>query len=189
MDDRRRAGLSRLWCFAAVDGPKKNVAAVLCDRGDARQCRGAPQQRPTDHRARDRHAAGEGADLRALPERGRVGAGHDAGAAGLGWCGGYQFVFAGLPENVEYYVAAGPLVSPHYKVRVVDLPSVKEIRVTYQYPKWTGMKPVTEEHSGDLRAIEGTDAAIEIEMDHPLKDGQLALDGGQTIQLDGRRRQ
>jgi hypothetical protein len=95
----------------------------------------------------------------------------------------YQFVFAGLPENVEYYVAAGPLVSPHYKVRVVDLPSVKGIRVTYQYPKWTGMKPVTEEHSGDLRAIEGTDAALEVEMDRPLKDGQLALDGGKTIQL------
>jgi hypothetical protein len=97
----------------------------------------------------------------------------------------YQFVFAGLPENVEYYVAAGPLVSPHYKVRVVDLPTVKEIRVTYHYPKWTGMKPVTEEHSGDLRAIECTDAAIEVEMDHPLKDGQLMLDGGQIIQLAG----
>ena len=33
---------------------------------------------------------------------------------------------------------------------------MKDIRVTYKYPKWTGMKPVTEEHSGDLRAIEGT---------------------------------
>jgi len=104
----------------------------------------------------------------------------DAGGAAT-----YQFVFAGLPENVEYYVAAGPLVSPHYKVRVVDLPSVKEIHVTYHYPKWTGMNPVTEEHSGDLRAIEGTDAAIEVEMNHPLKDGQLMLDGGQTIQLTG----
>ena len=31
------------------------------------------------------------------------------------------------------------------------------------------MKPVTEEHSGDLRAIEGTDAQIEVEMDRPLQ--------------------
>jgi hypothetical protein len=97
----------------------------------------------------------------------------------------YQFVFAGLPENVDYYVAAGPLASSHYTVRVVDLPAVKEIRATYHYPKWTGMVPVTEEHSGDLRAIEGTDAALEIEMDHPLKNGQLMLDDGQTIQLEG----
>ena len=97
----------------------------------------------------------------------------------------YQFVFAGLPENVEYYVAADVLASPHYTVRVVDLPAVKEIRATYHYPKWTGMEPVTEEHSGDLRAIEGTDAALEIEMDRPLKSGQLTLDDGQTIQLAG----
>jgi Domain of unknown function (DUF4175) len=96
----------------------------------------------------------------------------------------YQFVLAGLPENVEYYVAAGPLISPHYKVRVVDLPSVKDIQVTYHYPQWTGMKPETTEHSGDLRAIEGTEAQIEVETDRPLKDGQLALDGGPTLHLN-----
>jgi hypothetical protein len=97
----------------------------------------------------------------------------------------YQFVLAGLPENVEYYVAAGPLISEHYKVRVVDLPGVKQINVSYHYPQWTGLKPVTEEHSGDLRAIEGTDAQIEIQTDRPLKDGSLTLDGGQTIALTG----
>ena len=113
----------------------------------------------------------EPAAMQALPNAGGVAA--------------YQFVLAGLPENVEYYVAAGALVSPHYKVRVVDLPSVKNIGVTYRYPKWTGMKSVTDGHSGDLRAIEGTDAAIEIEMDRPLKSGQLTLDDGQSIQLSG----
>jgi hypothetical protein len=97
----------------------------------------------------------------------------------------YQFVLAGLPENVEYYVAAGPLVSPHYKVRVVDLPQVKQIDVTYDYPRWTGMKPVTEQHSGDLRALEGTDAKLTIQTDRPLENGQLTLDGGRTIQLTG----
>jgi hypothetical protein len=97
----------------------------------------------------------------------------------------YQFVLAGLSENVEYYVEAGPLTSPHYKVHVVDLPQVKTIGVTYNYPKWTGLKPVTEEHSGDLRAIEGTDAKVEIQTDRPLKNGTLTLDDGRTIQLSG----
>lgn len=104
------------------------------------------------------------------------------------WTGGaanYQFVLAGLPEDVEYYVAAGPLESQHYTLRVLDLPSVKEVRVTYHYPKWTGLKPVSEEHSGDLRAIEGTDAELEITMDRPLKNGQLMLDDGQAIDLSG----
>lgn len=97
----------------------------------------------------------------------------------------YRFVFAGLPESVEYYITAGPLISPHYKLRVVDLPSVKQISVTYHYPPWTGLKPVSEEHSGDLRAIEGTDAAVAIQMDRPLKNGQLTIDSGQAIVLTG----
>jgi hypothetical protein len=101
----------------------------------------------------------------------------------IGGATSYQFVLAGLPENVEYYVTAGPLTSQHYNLRVVDLPSVKKIQVTYQYPKWTGMKPVTQERAGDLRAIEGTDAQIEVEMDKPLTNGRLVLDSDKAVAL------
>jgi hypothetical protein len=97
----------------------------------------------------------------------------------------FQFLFAGLPEDVEYYVEAGPLTSRHYKVRVVDLPSVKQMKVTYHYPKWTGMAPVTEEHGGDLRALEGTNAELTVKMDKPLRNGQLTLDDGKQIVLSG----
>ena len=55
------------------------------------------------------------------------------------FAGGYQFLFAGLPENVEYYVTAGAMTSKHFNIRVTDLPAVKQIRVTYHYPAWTGM--------------------------------------------------
>ncbi len=97
----------------------------------------------------------------------------------------FQFLFAGLPEDVEYYVEAGPLTSRHYKVRVVDLPSVKQLKVTYHYPKWTGMAPVSEDRGGDLRALEGTDAELTVKMDRPLHNGQLTLDDGKQITLSG----
>lgn len=96
---------------------------------------------------------------------------------------GYQFLFAGLPESVEYYVAAGPVKSKQYKFRVVDLPAVKQIQVTYHYPKWTGLREVSDEHGGDLRALEGTDAELTVVMDSPLKDGILVGDDGQPIKL------
>lgn len=98
---------------------------------------------------------------------------------------GFQFLFAGLPESVEYYVEAGPVRSKHFNFRVVDLPAVKQIQVTYHYPKWTGMQQVSEEHSGDLRALEGTDADLTISMDAPLKDGMLVMDNGQPLHLTG----
>jgi hypothetical protein len=98
---------------------------------------------------------------------------------------GFQFTFAGLPESVEYYVEAGPLRSRHFNLRVADLPSIKQIRVTYHFPSWTGMQNAVEEHGGDLRAIEGTQAGLEILTDRPLRDGLLVLDDQRQIQLSG----
>jgi hypothetical protein len=96
---------------------------------------------------------------------------------------GFQFLFAGLPEGVEYYVEAGPLHSRHFNIRVTDMPSVKQIRVTYHFPSWTGMQPVTEDHGGDLHAIEGTEANIEITTDRALSNGVLVLDDDRQISL------
>jgi hypothetical protein len=98
---------------------------------------------------------------------------------------GYQFVFTSVPENVEYYVEAGARRSPHFNLRVLDLPSVKQIKVTYHFPSWTGLKDVIEERGGDLRALEGTRADLEVMTDRPLKDGLLVLDKGQQVRLSG----
>jgi hypothetical protein len=65
----------------------------------------------------------------------------------------YEFLFSSLDDNVEYYVEAGAVESKHYNLRVVDLPAVKKIRVTYHYPSWTGMKDAVEDPGGDLRAV------------------------------------
>src|ERR1700755_1581955 len=168
-------GASLLWT-----GPKKNAApmyAISVTPGDATVRRNSDQlitahitgmqPEKAELFAHYQSASGwEPVAMQAVPHSG-------TGAT-------FQFVFAGLPENVEYYVKAGPLVSTHYRVRVADLPSVKDIHVIYYYPSWTGLKPVTQEHSGDLRAIEGTDAEVELRMDRPLRDGQLAMGGGQT---------
>src|ERR1700678_1174768 len=99
------------------------------------------------------------------------------------FAGGYEFLFAGLPENVEYYVTAGAIASKHFSIRVTDLPSVKQIRVTYHYPAWTGMAPEVEERGGDLRAVVGTEAELDVSTDRPLPGGQIQFDSGQKIQL------
>jgi hypothetical protein len=106
------------------------------------------------------------------------------------FAGGYQFLFGGLPESVEYYVTAGAMTSKHFNIRVSDLPAVKQIRVTYHYPTWTGMPVEIEERSGDLRAVTGTEAQLEISTDRPLQGGQIQLslgqeNQGQQIQLTG----
>jgi hypothetical protein len=101
------------------------------------------------------------------------------------FAGAYQFLLAGLPENVEYYVTAGAMTSKHFNIRVTDLPAVKQIRVTYHYPAWTGMPAEVEERGGDLRAVTGTEAELDVLTDRPLQGGQIQLDNGQRIQLTG----
>jgi hypothetical protein len=96
---------------------------------------------------------------------------------------GFQFLFAGVPEDVEYFVEAGSVESPHFHLRVADIPTVKQIRVTYHHPDWTQLPDTVEEHGGDLRAVEGTEARLEVITDHPMEAGMLALDDGRQIPL------
>jgi hypothetical protein len=96
---------------------------------------------------------------------------------------GFQFLFAGVPEDAEYFVEAGAVSSPHFHLRVADIPSVKQIRVTYHHPQWTNLADTVEEHGGDLRAVEGTEAQLQITTDRPMDAGMLTLDDGKQIPL------
>jgi hypothetical protein len=96
---------------------------------------------------------------------------------------GYEFLFAGLPDSVEYYVEASGVKSATYKLTAIDLPGIKKTRVTYHYPKWAGMQDVVEHGSGDLRAIEGSEAELALQFDKPLSDAVLILDDESRIKL------
>jgi hypothetical protein len=95
----------------------------------------------------------------------------------------YEFLFAGLPESMQYYVEAGGMRSKTYRFNVVDLPGIKRIRVTYKFPGWTGLQDAVEDPGGDLRAVEGTVAQVAIETDKPLANGQLLLEDGSKTPL------
>src|SRR5262249_28650616 len=95
----------------------------------------------------------------------------------------YQFLLAGVPESLDYYVEAGGVRSETYKVKVIDLPNVKKIRVTYHFPAWSGMPDAVEDPGGDLRAVEGTVADVAIQTDRPLANGVLVLDDGTQLPL------
>ena len=135
----------------------------------------------------------QGALLRQVRQRLEVGAGRDARPQPGG--SAYQFLIAGVPESLEYYVEAGGVRSPHYKLNVVDLPAVKKIRVTYHFPSWTGMKDEVEDPGGDLRAVEGTEAEVAVQTDRPLASGascwttarRLPLRAGRQRQRGGQR--
>ncbi|MFL6354239.1 MAG: DUF4175 family protein, partial [Bryobacteraceae bacterium] len=95
----------------------------------------------------------------------------------------YQFLFAGLSEPVEYYVAAGARQSKQYTLGVRDLPGVSRVRVTLHFPSRLGLKDEVEDPGGDVRAVQGSRAEIEILTDKPLEHGALLLSNGSKIEL------
>ena len=96
---------------------------------------------------------------------------------------GFQFTFAGLPETVDYYVEADGVRSQQYRLTAIDLPAVKKLRVTWEYPKWSGLKSIVEDPGGDLRAVEGSVATVAIQTDQSLNEGALMLEDGNRIEL------
>ena len=99
----------------------------------------------------------------------------------------YEYLFAAVPEPVEYYVEASGVKSKTYKLDVIDLAGVKNIKVTYHYPSWLGKKDDVENPGGDLRAVVKTVAELEVETDRPLKNGLIELNDGTKIDLEAKQ--
>ncbi|MDX1404821.1 MAG: DUF4175 family protein [Woeseiaceae bacterium] len=95
----------------------------------------------------------------------------------------FEFTFFSVRQPLEYYVSAANVRSPTYEVRVVDLPVVQNLALTYNFPEWTGRAAQTEDPGGDVRAI--TDTAVEVTLtaDRPMTPGELIVND-QAIPLE-----
>jgi hypothetical protein len=96
---------------------------------------------------------------------------------------GYQFLFAALSDQVQYYVQADAAKSKTFTLAVKDLPGVKHVRVALHYPNGLGLRDEVQDPGGDIRAVEGTQADVSIETDRPLEHGSLVLDNGSKLEL------
>jgi hypothetical protein len=113
-----------------------------------------------------------------------VAAGQRSHAAEMAAEGG-AFHLALGPVNgpFTYRVVAGAVKSPDYAVTVAHPPRVARIDVDYAYPPELGLKPRTEEDSGDIYAPSGTRVHVRVHTDRPAATGRMALGDGQALAL------
>lgn len=95
----------------------------------------------------------------------------------------FKFTFAAVSEPVEYYVEASHSQSKHFHINVKDLPGVARIRVALHYPSELGLQNVTLDPAGDIRAVTGTDAEVQVKTDKPLDRGVLVFNDGHQVPL------
>ena len=125
-------GAALLWV-----GAPRGAAPIYDIRVSPGRCHGAAQCRSNCHRAAHGRAVHKvhacSLATKARPSGSRLRCSRSREAPD------FSFFSRGLPEGVEYYVEAGPLRSQHFNLRVVDLPSVKQIRVTYHLSGMDGI--------------------------------------------------
>ena len=94
----------------------------------------------------------------------------------------FEFTFFAVREPVSYYVVAAGVHSEEFQVEVVDLPRVRNVRLTYHYPRWTGLESETEDPGDDIAAVAGTQVEVAVTTDQPLGEAELIVNG-ETLQM------
>src|SRR5262245_37143756 len=96
----------------------------------------------------------------------------------------FEFRLYAVRGPLQYYVDAEGTRSGEHSVTVVDLPRIERVKLTYEYPQWTGLDPTTDDVSRDIRAVEGTNVKVEVVADAPLDAPALIVDGktGELVQ-------
>ena len=94
-----------------------------------------------------------------------------------------------INENMEYYVTANGIESERYTVEVFDMPKVTAVEVTYTYPEYTQLNPITQQGEGNIRAVAGSQAEVRITTNKAIESATLtaeAQDPTPMLISDGR---
>jgi len=89
----------------------------------------------------------------------------------------FIYEFTNLQRSFCYWVKAGDATSARYQVRVKTRPTIQEVTITYDYPRYTGMGQRTEvSAAGNIAALIGTTVRIQARADRPLGGGWMEIE-------------
>ena len=97
--------------------------------------------------------------------------------------GVYHVEIPSVDESFTYRVRAATVVSDDFTVTALSVPHVERIDVTYRYPAFTGFEPRVETDSGDIYAPAGTEVALMVHADKPVRAGAIRLESGGSLEL------
>ena len=84
-------------------------------------------------------------------------------------------------DTIEYRILAGDAVTRRHTITAKGRPQVLAFRKTFVYPEYSGLpqKEVTDQ-TGDLIALEGTNAALQLELDQDVSLAELRIDSPES---------
>jgi len=95
----------------------------------------------------------------------------------------YRHSIFNIQDSIEYFVESGGVRSDTYKLTVVDLPYVKQLDLTLNFPGFSHLPSKTTEDGGDIAALKGTVASITARLSGKVRAARIVLADGKKIEM------
>ncbi|HTE40535.1 MAG TPA: hypothetical protein VK629_06890, partial [Steroidobacteraceae bacterium] len=90
--------------------------------------------------------------------------------------GHYALTLYAVRAPVQYYAVADGVKSTEHTIKVVDVPRIDSMQLSYAYPQWTGLPKKVENEDRNIHAVADTRVSIEVKASEPLVDPVLIID-------------
>jgi len=96
----------------------------------------------------------------------------------------FRFSIFNIQDSMEYFVESNNIRSEVYKLNVVDLPFVKQLDLTLNFPSFTNLPTKTVEDGGDIAALKGTVATITAKLTGKVRAARIVFPDGKKIDMN-----
>lgn len=95
----------------------------------------------------------------------------------------FRFSIFNIQDSMEYFVESNTVRSEVYKLNVVDLPFVKQLDLTLNFPSFTNLPTKTIEDGGDIAALKGTVATISAKLSGKVRAARIVFPDGKKTEM------
>jgi hypothetical protein len=88
----------------------------------------------------------------------------------------FEYGFKEVKRSFYYYAQAEEVKSDEYKITVVDKPRIIGLKLTFDYPSYTGLQNVViDENDGNINCIVGTKVQLEAKANKELSQAKIVF--------------
>jgi uncharacterized LabA/DUF88 family protein len=95
----------------------------------------------------------------------------------------FRFSIFNIQDSLEYFIESNTIRSEVYKLNVVDLPYVKQLDLTLNFPAFTNLPTKAIEDGGDIAALKGTVATIMAKLSGKVRAARIVFADGRKTDM------
>jgi len=95
----------------------------------------------------------------------------------------FRFSIFNIQDSMEYFVESNSVRSEVFKLNVVDLPYVKQLDLSLNFPAFTNLPTKAIEDGGDVAALKGTVATITAKLSGKVRAASIVFADGKKTEM------